>query len=1328
MAFPHAYFANGTWGLRTDISEILARNRNVSTSDHQRRRRRVPGVGLLSRTVVHSPMIQWVVPARIRRQGRNDVVFVGENFIQIKELVSNRDLRYLVEVTTKTDFDAKIIGAKAITVRSETSLEEQMKLNAQGDNRDIEVAAGINEENLPAQILVLVLSSKELLFTYAVESADGRLEFVYSRRPLPADVSSLEEYGRHISVDPKSRAMAISAAQKFFGVFALKPPSLLQPEMKKREFFPIVQERFFRVEGDILMMDFLYPTTHDGDRVILLLLVSRNGETHIVCYDWNSTESLRLISINSIGRLPQDCSLPSVLIPLKTNMSFLLVCRSSMLVFKNILEAEGSRSPARYPLANLDDNSAPGRRLWTFWARPMRNPNRRAFDDIFLCREDGKSLYLEIGAGGELCRQSQPGQLGCNVDTAFAIIDGGFEAGDLLLALGSTSGGGLFIADARQPPRCVQRIANWAPLLDSVILQAKNSHGSGGGGNDLVAGVSSDRLFACSGGSTGKGSITELRYGIEARIGFLIEQEDISGIMDLWGIPNFQSGGSFLLFSDPIASSMIAVPVDAEEIYEVDEESSGLDLGARTLAVTTTTDGVVIQVTTRSVNLVVIGNAAFRNSLRFDDPVEHIIAAVASGKSSLFAAAIRKKSNVRLEVWKVSTNEVGIQCCLVGEPILLSENQEPVCLTLAALGDEDFLFIGTGDGKILVGSVNFRGSICLSEHEVELHGEKIDSTVCESMALITTIKHGSLRPVLFCGLRSGNIISFSLQYSPGELPLELKLGSVRKLGDTPVRIRTPEHDPSFAVTSCGAGLWQLSSAEHGGSQYYHIEKVWFTDQNNPARVQSAVDVFNFVEPHFQDYPGGLDGSFICITKNQLLACTLEKKPKPVPRHIPLSGIPRRLIYSDYLKRLVVGYYEADTRSSLNYTKRTVRPRVAFIDPDDESLMSLPIEGPGELCDSTRPPQFSQLPTGASGEKVTSLFDWQFNYGDKAYHMIIVGTSHPHGNKDGRLIYITARPSLKVPGNMETNIKYIHLYELPVRAVAAYKPSSLVVAVEDEIILQALNPETKRWRKLPAYKVESSVVSVTVREPYIYVLTSRHSLCVLKVNENHLSLHGQDGSDREGLDHVNIDCDSPIAVTSNRGGTIVGLTDVGLTQEEKLLRPVFAAHIPLSVVRLTRSLKSPVPGTPQVMYGTTIDGSVYRFTTLGEKEWRLLRFIQNLCLIDPVICPFSKRRRKALEDLDLSRYGKPESMHINGDILSRLVSRGFSHLKNLIQSETIGNRRPAPIALPTAPGSAGSVSLAKMRKFSEYSRPIVGDVEDPYAAVLLWMEDLLRIRL
>lgn len=154
-----------------------------------------PKIGLLSHTVVPSPTIQWILPARLRSQQHNDVVFVGDRHLQIREAVSGI---HLEDVTSKSDFDAQIMAAKTINVSTELPWESQMKL---GSGNATPSANLKSQSDFPPQVLVLSLASRELVFLYYSMSGEG--QFVHYRRPLPNDVNMFEQFGQNIAVEPR---------------------------------------------------------------------------------------------------------------------------------------------------------------------------------------------------------------------------------------------------------------------------------------------------------------------------------------------------------------------------------------------------------------------------------------------------------------------------------------------------------------------------------------------------------------------------------------------------------------------------------------------------------------------------------------------------------------------------------------------------------------------------------------------------------------------------------------------------------------------------------------------------------------------------------------------------------------------------------------------------------------------------------------------------------------------------------------------------------------------------------------------------------------------
>jgi hypothetical protein len=150
-------------------------------------------VGVLSQTIIPSTTIRWILPARIRHPDHNDVVFVSESFVQLREFLPARHLANIPELL---DLGCRILAAKVISYVDSTPFIDQVVKQEERDDEDTKLA-------LPTQILVLTLDLCEIAFVYAEDVAPNRIKFKVARWKLPADVSSLGQYGRHLAVDSK---------------------------------------------------------------------------------------------------------------------------------------------------------------------------------------------------------------------------------------------------------------------------------------------------------------------------------------------------------------------------------------------------------------------------------------------------------------------------------------------------------------------------------------------------------------------------------------------------------------------------------------------------------------------------------------------------------------------------------------------------------------------------------------------------------------------------------------------------------------------------------------------------------------------------------------------------------------------------------------------------------------------------------------------------------------------------------------------------------------------------------------------------------------------
>ena len=274
----------------------------------------------------------------------------------------------------------------------------------------------------------------------------------------------------------------------------------------------------------------------------------------------------------------------------------MLVCEHGLASYSNVLGRTSYRKAVSLPRESPRNFKSSGSLpLWVQWARPQRHILRRGtHDDFYLCREDGLLHFVEIQkAFGEedsirVSLHFDTGSLRCNVDKAFAIMGGSLdEVADVLLAAGDMSDGGVYHCMPRGSPTCNQTIANWAPLTDMLVLQDSQTSASG-----------RDRIFATCGRGEGYGAVTELRVGLEAKIGLIVEHDDAISMTGIWILPDLYRNRLVLLASHPLYSSSMVIDTSNFDIELVEEDAlPGLDLTSPTITAGIVQESVFFQVT-----------------------------------------------------------------------------------------------------------------------------------------------------------------------------------------------------------------------------------------------------------------------------------------------------------------------------------------------------------------------------------------------------------------------------------------------------------------------------------------------------------------------------------------------------------------------------------------------------------------------------------------------------------------------------------------------------------------------------------------------------------
>ena len=84
MAFEASTLVNGEWTTRTlDVNTVL---RHYDQQDEEAAANAIeidssPVLGLLTQTVIRSPVVHWILPAKLRDSNTNDVAFIGVRYV-----------------------------------------------------------------------------------------------------------------------------------------------------------------------------------------------------------------------------------------------------------------------------------------------------------------------------------------------------------------------------------------------------------------------------------------------------------------------------------------------------------------------------------------------------------------------------------------------------------------------------------------------------------------------------------------------------------------------------------------------------------------------------------------------------------------------------------------------------------------------------------------------------------------------------------------------------------------------------------------------------------------------------------------------------------------------------------------------------------------------------------------------------------------------------------------------------------------------------------------------------------------------------------------------
>ena len=460
------------------------------------------------------------------------------------------------------------------------------------------------------------------------------------------------------------------------------------------------------------------------------------------------------------------------------------------------------------------------------------------------------------------------------------------------------------------------------------------------------------------------------------------------------------------------------------------------------------------------------------------------------------------------------------------------------------------------------------------------------------------------------------------------------------------------------------------------------------------------------------------GTIVCLQRGLFHFIKIDDAgTQNIPRRWQLGGTPVRIVYSSHLKTLVSLSLEPTVvrppqanGSRAKAGKRALRPAVTFLDikthknSATNNLNDLKInQGLAAEVVGHR-----QVLNNKPGEKFLGITEWFPHHFVSQYHIFIFNTMIKDSQKaaTGRLLFYAVTPAEDSTNRLIMK-KAIDL-PWPVYTVAPIPGEpAIMYCCGNELVVLSLDPAPPGFKFQPPIKatMRSPGRHLTINEELIYVSTVNESLQVYRRDRDSLSYCSGDTIARNGI------CNLPVyahalVLAADMGGSVVGLWDPPGDRANNTLSTLFEAALPGAVTRLMHqgrpvwkrdvlvpgqgvfleetaegdSALPPINGMhdehpshlkdqrADSFLGTSTDGTITQLHII-KTGWRLLKFVQNMCERHPVTCPFAEKSKRHIEP----RMDNPRFMHIDGEILKRLLDRGGANLLDAMLNMPVPGR-------------------------------------------------------
>jgi hypothetical protein len=1223
--------------------------------------------GVLTKTIVRTPVIKFILHACIRHQDLNDVVFVGEDFIHVKQVKHNGHLEH---IATKDNFGCHIAAAKTFSLDHNPPSDGDEFIKQEPATSQ----CGNAKSDLPQQFVVLTLASDDMVFLYLKRQDDGSYEFAHQACPMPSFKNPIHRVGHHLAVDPASRALAVAACENEIVIHSAKPTDHIRRELEEDhpDWCPVSAQRAHSVTGVIQHLEFLHPPDKDPDHIILLLIIVDQRRTKALLIDWQ-TSDLGRARVHPPQPMEASRAASYLLIPLR-NAAFLMITGSEMKLHKNILSGS-MRSMSLDPDVGetKTPGSSPKRPIWANWCRPLRNKSvKHGQDIVYIVREDGIVILAEI-TSIDTIHVSNAGDVGCHVGTAFASL-GDPSDPDILAVVGDMSTGRVVhMGNWPSPGRIAhmtridtmemqdsETLSNWASSFDMVVSRLPQSHSRSTRTRDAIMVTS---------GREPHGTITELRKGLEARAATYFELEALRGTTGAWVLPNISTGSILMLLSTPSSTRVIDFSPDLEEVDVLDEQDTNvMALDQRTLVAGMFENSHLVQISERAICTTANFSANFEDRSRWEAGDQKIIVA-ATIEPSLNCALVVRRGNGYSELLafrhhaptadRDSDDSVdGLQQL----PNSITLREEPLCLATSFHRDSIIGVFATVEGNLELFTRDFGQPSGACIDSVRIVEDK--QSLCDHVVLLqspSTDSHQPQRMLAVCGLRDGRVISIIITISAGAFAFGGSHST--PFGHETVRLyqQPGESKKAYAFSGLDTCVLQWDGAS---PQSLEVENLWVSDKHRPQLAQGAITTVSVMPS--SDYlsstelVGAHAGFLAVVSSNEVLLTSVDDSPTVVPRQIQVTGTPSRLIYAEQQRSFVcvsmctgIRSFPSDRRNAQPEERRQIWPVIEFI-PADKDAVSF---------------SFDLQP----GERVYALLEWSFQQCGKTYSFIMVGgsyTSSRAGHPKGRVAFL--RPSNRNWQVESVNEARPTTFDEPVYALALYDELTYIVCTGSKVSISRFDTDESKWEAICApLTLADKGTSITVSASLIYISTAGEGLITLRLEQlpsrigdetypYRLTPVAQPPRVDPPLDHtvVSLLDDTNLAIVPTFRKQLLGLTSPSPnTPARHRTQLLFEADLPRSIKKITQGSTRPLwraaPPSGVLasnIVGLSTDGSVTGISVIDEALWRRLFWLQRVLEWDKHFSPHAP---------EFSTYGVDAQCFGSFRVRARALPIGFA---------------------------------------------------------------------